>query len=144
MIMKKYDICWLQICPFDRLEGGILKPNRDDYPYRLCVLDRESSIAIDVKDEVSYEYIRTSTVYFLNQEAKKVEKDKRYAIMEINLYMKGIEKEDYIRANGIINKLNAGKEFIDGNSISNEEYLKNINNENNKVIVKKRKWNKKK
>ena len=142
--MKKYDICWLQICPFDRLEGGILKPNRDDYPYRLCVLDRESSIAIDVKDEVSYEYIRTSTVYFLNQEAKKVEKDKRYAIMEINLYMKGIEKEDYIRANGIINKLNAGKEFIDGNSISNEEYLKNINNENNKVIVKKRKWNKKK
>ena len=144
MIMKKYDICWLQICPFDRLEGGILKPNRDDYPYRLCVLDRESSIAIDVKDEVSYEYIRTSTVYFLNQEAKKVEKDKRYAIMEINLYMKGIEKEDYIRANKIINKLNAGKEFIDGNSISNEEYLKNINNENNKVILKKRKWNKKK
>ena len=142
--MKKYDICWLQICPFDRLEGGILKPNRDDYPYRLCVLDRESSIAIDVKDEVSYEYIRTSTVYFLNQESKKIEKDKRYAIMEINLYMNGIEKEDYIRANGIINKLNAGKEFIDGNSISNEEYLKNINNENNKVIVKKRKWNKKK
>ena len=144
MIMKKYDICWLQICPFDRLEGGILKPNRDDYPYRLCVLDRESSIAIDVKDEVSYEYIRTSTVYFLNQESKKIEKDKRYAIMELNIYMKGIEKEDYIRANGIINKLNAGKEFIDGNSISNEEYLKNINNENNKVIVKKRKWNKKK
>ena len=142
--MKKYDICWLQICPFDRLEGGILKPNRDDYPYRLCVLDRESSIAIDVKDEVSYEYIRTSTVYFLNQESKKIEKDKRYAIMEINLYMKGIEKEDYIRANGIINKLKAGKEFIDGNSISNEEYLKNINNENNKVILKKRKWNKKK
>lgn len=141
---NKYSICWLQICPFDRLEGGILKPNRDDYPYRLCVLDRESSIAIDVKDEVSYEYIRTSTVYFLNQESKKIEKDKRYAIMEINLYMKGIEKEDYIRANGIINKLNAGKEFIDGNSISNEEYLKNINNENNKVIVKKRKWNKKK
>ena len=117
MIMKKYDICWLQICPFDRLEGGILKPNRDDYPYRLCVLDRESSIAIDVKDEVSYEYIRTSTVYFLNQESKKIEKDKRYAIMELNIYMKGIEKEDYIRANGIINKLNAGKEFIDGNSI---------------------------
>ena len=120
--MNRYSVCWLQICPFDRLDGGILRPNRDDYPYRLCVLDKKKSIAIDVKSEASYEYIRTSLVYFLNGEAKKIENNKRYAIMELHLSILGIDSKDYEHANNILNELNNGKEFVSGNTISNEEY----------------------
>ncbi len=134
---NRYSICWLQICPFERLEGGLLKPNRDDYPYRLCVLDKEKSFAIDVKSGVSYEYIRTSLVYFLNGEAKKIENNKRYAIMELHLSILGIDSKDYEYANNILNDLRNGEEFINGNTISNEEYLEYINNENtNKIKVK--------
>ena len=139
--MDRYSVCWLQICPFDKINNGVLKPNREDYPYRLCVLDRQNSIAIDVKTEFSYNYILTSTVYFLNEESKKIEQGKRYAIMELHLSILEIEKEDYLHANLIVNKLKYGKEFINGNFISNEEYLKNIKNENNidnKVVVKKK------
>lgn len=132
--MNRYSVCWLQICPFERLDGGILRPNRDDYPYRLCVLDREKSLAIDVKSETSYEYIRTSLVYFLNGEAKKIEDNKRYAIMELHLSILGIDSKDYEHANNILNELNNGKEFVSGNTISNEEYLENINNENNNKV----------
>lgn len=135
--MNRYSVCWLQICPFERLDGGILRPNRDDYPYRLCVLDKKKSIAIDVKSEASYEYIRTSLVYFLNGEAKKIEDNKRYAIMELHLSILGIDSNDYEHANNILNELNNGKEFINGNTISNEKYLEYINNENsNKVKIK--------
>lgn len=132
--MNRYSVCWLQICPFERLDGGILRPNRDDYPYRLCVLDREKSLAIDVKSETSYEYIRTSLVYFLNEEAKKIEDNKRYAIMELHLSILGIDSKDYEHANNILNELNNGKEFVSGNTISNEEYLEYINNENNNKV----------
>ena len=132
--MNRYSVCWLQICPFERLDGGILRPNRDDYPYRLCVLDREKSLAIDVKSETSYEYIRTSLVYFLNEEAKKIENNERYAIMELHLSILGIDSNDYEHANNILNELNNGKEFLSGNTISNEEYLENINNENNNKV----------
>ena len=132
--MNRYSVCWLQICPFERLDGGILRPNRDDYPYRLCVLDREKSLAIDVKSETSYEYIRTSLVYFLNEEAKKIEDNKRYAIMELHLSILGIDSTDYEHANNILNELNNGKEFVSGNTISNEEYLEYINNENNNKV----------
>ena len=132
--MNRYSVCWLRICPFERLDGGILRPNRDDYPYRLCVLDKELSLAIDVKSEASYDYIRTSLVYFLNEEAKKIEDNKRYAIMELHLSILGIDSKDYEHANNILNELNNGKEFVSGNTISNEEYLENINNENNNKV----------
>ena len=133
----RYKVCWLQICPFERLKGNILRPNRDDYPYRLCVLDKEVNIAIDVKTEMRYDYIRTSMVYFLNEESKKIQDNKRYAIMELHLSVLGIKKEEYLHANLIVNKLKYGKEYKDGNTISNEEYLEYISKENkNKVKLK--------
>ena len=81
---NRYIVCWLQICPFERLNGGILKPNRDDYPYRLCVLDKKKDIVIDIKTSHKYNYIHTSLVYFLKEEAKKIEDGKRYAINELH------------------------------------------------------------
>ena len=130
---NRYIVCWLQICPFERLEGGILKPNRDDYPYRLCVFDKNEDIVIDVKTHHKYNYIHTSLVYFMHEEAKKIELGKRYAIKKLPSFMFPVTDEESKLALNIIRKMESGYGFIDGNIFSNEDYLKIVKNEENKV-----------
>ena len=133
---NRYTICWTQICPFGRVENGMIKPNREDYPYRLCVLDKENGIVIDVKSKCRYDYIQTSSIYFMKEESKKIELGKRYAIKELQSSMFLTNDDDINQAREIMCLLKNGIGFADGNMISNEQYLESIkedNKENNKV-----------
>ena len=137
---SRYNVSWLQICPFERLKSGLLKPNREDYPYRLCVVDKKSGNVIDVKTNNSYKYIHTSSIYFMHEEAKKIIDGKRYAIRELQSSMFSISEEDLKLAREIINKLNNNIDFVDGNEVlSNEQYLEIIKEKNNKVKMKEKK-----
>lgn len=134
---NKYSICWLQICPFEISKERKFRPNREDYPYRLCVFDKNDKRVIDVKTEKEYEYIYTSSIYFMFEEAKKIEEGRRYAIKELQSSMFPVEQEDINHAMKIIKKLENGFEFQNGNIDSNEDYLNNIVKEkDNKVKTK--------
>ena len=137
---NRYIVCWLQICPFERLNGGILKPNRDDYPYRLCVLDKKKDIVIDIKTSHKYNYIHTSLVYFLQEEAKKIEDGKRYAINELHSSIFLVTEEDVEKTREIICELDNNIGFVDGNKVlSNEQYLEKILEEEKNKIKRKEK-----
>lgn len=137
---NRYIVCWLQICPFERLNGGILKPNRDDYPYRLCVLDKKKDIVIDIKTSHKYNYIHTSLVYFLKEEAKKIEDGKRYAINELHSSIFLVTEEDVEKSREIIYMLENNIGFVDGNKVlSNEQYLEKILEEEKNKIKRKEK-----
>lgn len=143
---KNYQICWLQICPFDKKSINkdlnsnekikIYKPDRDNYPYRLCVLDKAKKIAVDVLFEQKYDYIETSSLYFLGNEASKIEDTKRYACLKLPIYLMNCKTDDFSRAMNIMAKLKQDKEYPDGNLISNENYL-SLLDDNPKVKIKK-------
>lgn len=130
---KNYGIYWIQICPFERVGGGILKPNRDDYPYRLCVVDEKKEKVVDVNTMHEYDYVQISSIYFMHEEAKKIELGKRYAIIKLPNFMFPVSDEESNLALNIIRKMEAGYGFIDGNVFSNEDYLKIVKNEEDKV-----------
>ena len=137
---NRYIVYWLQICPFERLDGGVLKPNRDDYPYRLCVLDKKEDIVIDVKTSHKYNYIHTSLVYFMHEEAKKIEVGKRYAINKLPSSIFLAPEEDIEEARKIIYMLDNNIGFVDGNKVlSNEQYLERILEEEKNKVKKKEK-----
>lgn len=138
MMKNKYRICELQVCPFDITKtekGKFYKADRNDFPYRLCVLDEESKKAIDVELETSYDYIEMSTLYFLENEAKKIVEGKRYAILPLPVSKQNYKKIE--KANGISRRLSAGEDFIDGNVYDNLEYLALLNKDNKKKIKRK-------
>ena len=123
---NKYSICWLQICPFEISKERKFMPNMEEYPYRLCVFDKKNKRAIDVKTEKEYEYIYTSSIYFMFEESKRIEEGKRYAIKELRSSIFLVEQEDIDHAMKIIEKLEKDFTFQNGNIDSNEDYLKRI------------------
>lgn len=140
--VKKYEICWLQICPFN-VESKydskrIYIPDRENYPYRLCVLDKNKKVAVDVLLKKSYTYIETSLMYFLGNEASKIEKDKRYACMKLANHMLPCSNDDCIKAIQVLNDMKNGFEYEDGNGISNSEYLEIINDDQQKIKTKRK------
>lgn len=125
---SSYEICWLQICPFVEVNitsnKNLLRPLRnEDYEYRLCVFDKQKRKAIDVDLEIEYNYIETSLLYFIGEESKKIEINKRYACFKLPLGMKNVDSGTLIKAVDVINYIEKGIEYTDGNSISNEEYI---------------------
>ena len=139
---EKYELCELQICPFERLEiNGIphLKPLRNEYPYRLCIFDRNNGIAIDVMNNYSYEYIEMSVINFYGTSYKKIKGDNRYAILRLPANSLCEVNGDVLnRAKEIRKKLEQGFDFENGNVISNKEYLEMISIKNVKKRIKKR------
>ena len=141
---KNYQICWLQICPFAKyvvsessnIEQKIYKPDRENYPYRLCVLDKDKKIAIDVLLEQKYTYIETSSLYFLGNEASKIKSDMRYACLKLPLALYSSSGEDFTKAMNVMAKLKENYDYSDGNLVSNEDYLKLIEDDK-KVKIKK-------
>ena len=95
-----------------------------------------ANIAIDVELEVSYDYIEMSTVYFLGAEAKKIEKEKRYAILPISFSHLKYPKSMLRKAEEFVDRLTSGEEFIDGNIYDNENYLKMINSKEKQKVKK--------
>ena len=130
---ERYELCELQICPFERVNINnrtCLKPMRNDYPYRLCIFDRNNSIAIDVNTLYAYDYIEMSTIHFYGMSYKKIQGDNRYAILKLNPgSMCEVDSNILIKAQDIRKDLEMGKTFENGNVIDNENYLNLVNNE---------------
>lgn len=129
---NKYEICWLQICPFDIIitDNGtkLYKPDRENFTYRLCVLNEATEKCIDVKTQQEYDYIQTSLMYFIGQSAQKIEIGKRYGIQKLSNF-RSIDEKEIKLINKIISRLQKGEKFPSGNDMSNEEYLKKISSE---------------
>ena len=140
---EKFELCELQICPFERLTVNnipYLKPLRNEYPYRLCILDRNNSIAIDIETNYLYEYIEMSVIHFYGTSFMKIKGDNRYAILRLPANtMCEVTNDTLKKANDIRDILNIGKVFENGNVINNEDYLSQISIENNKKVKRKRK-----
>ena len=133
---KNYELCALQICPFEIREGKekFYKPQRENYPYRLCILDKNNKKAVDIENEFMYDYIEMSLVYFLGNDAEKIKENCRYAILKLNANYCYVTNSDLTKTQVIRKKLEDNCPFIDGNQISNEEYLQMISEESKKKI----------
>ena len=133
MMREKYELCELQICPFEHVNlnnSPCLRPMRNDYPYRLCVLDRNKSIAIDINTLHQYDYIEMSTIHFYGMSYKKIKDENRYAILKLTAgTMCEVDSNILIKAQDIRKDLEMGKTFENGNVIDNENYLNLVNNE---------------
>ena len=127
---EKYSVNELNICTF-KIENGKIKTNLNEYPQtRLCVIDKENNFAIDVRHKLKYDYIETvSGLYFVSCAFNKIRNNRRVAVFPlVNL---GITKEERLLVNDVIDKLESGYQFQDGNSaLTNEEYLGLIEKEN--------------
>lgn len=133
MMKERYELCELQICPFEHLnlnDSPCLRPMRNDYPYRLCILDKNNSIAIDVNTKYAYDFIEMSTIHFYGMSYKKIQGENRYAILKLSAgSMCEVDNDILIKAQDIRKQLEMGKEFENGNVIDNETYLNLINHE---------------
>ena len=141
---EKYSVNEVNICTFN-LENGQIKTNLNSFPQtRLCVIDNEAGIAVDVKHELKYDFIETvSGLYFVSYALDKIKDNRRVAVFPLlNI---GISEDECKMAKSVINKLESGYEFQDGNiALSNEEYLKvleleKLNSTNQKKYFKRKK-----
>lgn len=131
---KKYNICEANICTFKINEMGYVIPNLNEYPnYRLCVIDEEKNIAIDVRHELKYDFLPTNSNRNLEKgfsSKAKIKEGKRYAIFPVQIFAFGLSKDDLNNSSRIIHMLDNNYDFADGNAVlSNEDYLKAIKKE---------------
>jgi len=140
---KKYEIVKMHICSFDIVDGSLLT-SLEKYPARLCVFDKENKRVIDVKTMHEYPYLRVINMTYIPRKdnQKCVEMGKRYACIEyVTLLNFDLDSREIDECQNIINLLNKGYKFKDGNTeLSNDQYLKMVNKkEKINRIVKKRK-----
>lgn len=130
---EKYSVNEVNICTFDTYENGLIRPNLNKYPVRrLCVIDNERKIAIDVMHELKYDFLDTfNQDYFINGSSKKIKPNRRAALFPLLYFSTDLDSLKRVR--NIIQKLESGYEFKDGNEVlSNEKYLEIVNQENDK------------
>ena len=125
MEKPRYTLEQVYICTFSMNGEKYIQPNLNEYPnLRLCVIDNEDSIAIDINHELKYDYLKIqSMLYFLNDASKKIRIGKRAAIPSSVSYE--YDEDKIKKANKIVKKLQKGYVFKDGNEVlGNEEYIK--------------------
>ena len=130
----------MQICTFTFEKYGI-RPNLNKYPFtRLCVIDTENKIVIDVNHGCKYDFLEsTSMISFMNGASKKIKENKRAAFNPITFLGYGTI-DDEKKTQDIVNKLKNGYEFLDGNDLySNEEYLELVTKESEESLKKRSK-----
>ena len=141
--MKKESIrvAKIHICVFEKNNENQIKIDIQKYPDRLCVIDEEKNIVIDVQTKHQYPYIRTvNRLYFAsNDDAARVKYGKRNACFEYHtMPMLEFTSLELDCCNEIIKQLKQGVKFLDGNEVlTNEEYLEAIKNEKTYNKVKK-------
>ena len=138
---ENYKIVKMHICRFERTEKG-LALNLNKYPERLCVLDKNRKVAVDVKTAFEYPYIKVINMAYVVNDGVKVNDQRRYACIEYNsLLGPDIKKEELLLCKEILNLLKQGVTFPDGNKeLTNQEYMEMLKEEKNNVkIMKKRK-----
>lgn len=130
-MQERFEISELHICTF-KLEEGFIQPELKNYPRRLCVIDKQRGIVVDVKHKLEYDYIETmSGIYFINKSVEKIKENKRAAIFPSIIFLNSIDdKKNLESAKEIIEYLSLEKKYQDGNlALSNEEYLEKIQKE---------------
>ena len=116
---KNYRIVKMHIGSFER-KNGLLTFDRNKYPERLCVHDKENKFVIDVATYHKYPYIRVVNMQELynKEDVKKLTPQKRVACMEYATITHDLKKEDLEHCKKIIKLLQSGKIFIDARKCS--------------------------
>ena len=129
-INERFRITEMYICPFEK-ENNILIPDLS-YPMRICVIDKEKKIAVDIEHHLSYDYIETiNGIYFNVESQNRIELGKRVAIFPTVLF--GIDESLLKKCKSIILDLKNDKEFKNGNLVcDNDTYLMFIDMDKNK------------
>lgn len=122
---ERFFITQIRICTFTRTGEKTILPNYE-YPERICVVDNESKVAIDILDEIQYDYIETINMrHFKNKSNERIKDNKRAAIFPVRLL--SIDDEYLKKAVKIVKKIQSGYRFLDGNAVyNNDEYLQHI------------------
>lgn len=127
---NKYKIKEMHICKFEK-EKGLLNFDLNKYPSRICILDKQTGRVIDVETKHQYPYLKITNMSYLLQENKKEDIDinKRYACLEYaTLLYSQLDSRMLNSCEEIINLLNSGYEFPNGNDeLTNEQYLEMVN-----------------
>lgn len=138
---ENYKIVKMHICKFERTEKG-LALNLNKYPERLCVLDKNRKVAVDVNTCFEYPYVKVMNMTYIVNDGIKVNDQKRYACIEYgSLLGPDVKKEELLLCKEILNLLKQGVTFPDGNKeLTNQEYMEMLKEEENcNKILKKRK-----
>lgn len=134
---ENYEIVIMHICKFERSDKDLIL-NLNKYPERLCVLDKNRNVAVDVNTAYEYPYVKIMNMAY----SIDLDEHKRYACIEYksSLGLKA-KKEDLLLCQEIINLLKQGFTFPDGNKeLTNQEYLEMLKEEEKTAkILKKRK-----
>lgn len=132
---NKYKILEMHICSFEcSNDKKYIKTDLNKYPKRLCILDKNNKIVIDVLTLHKYQYIRTINMKYCvdNYKREKIISGKRYACFENEISLSNFDSRTIKLCNKIMKLLDKGIIFKDGNEeLTNDEYLKLI--ENNKL-----------
>ena len=137
---ERFKITNALICPVHLNEEENLKLHKD-YHLRLCVIDLQNNIAVDVEHELQYIFIRTmSGLYYKSIVASQNINNKRVVLRECDPMFGGTNDYDLmLKAREIKNNLKNGKRYPDGNEVlSNEEYLALLNKEKTQTKEKKK------
>lgn len=122
-------IARIHICCFESFNNN-LKTDLQKYLDRLCIIDEEKDIVVDVETRHQYKYVRTvSMLYFLNElETKKIIPGKRFGCFKYDNSLIDVSSDELKECKKIIDLLKQGYEFPNGNDVlTNEEYLELIN-----------------
>ena len=122
---ERFRIMEFCICTFDKT-NEFYRPNINDYPRRLCVIDNDNGLVIDIEHGLKYDYIETiNGKYAINNSLSKVESGKRSAIFPIVAF--NVDNRTMSKALKIVERLKKNETFLDGNDVlNNEEYLKKV------------------
>lgn len=132
---KRFIIAEALISPLIFTNRSSLIPD-SNYPFRYCVVDLENLIAIDIEQELKYDYLPTESKLFLlstmNNKIDKIKSNQRFALLSVNLL--NTDYEMHKKGINIIQRIKNGEQFKDGNvAFSNEKYLESIIKEQNKI-----------
>lgn len=128
---ERFRIAETLICPFILRGDGKAAPD-ERYSLRLCVIDEENEIAIDIKHKLQYNYIRTKSALYMQSKAINYIKDnKRAAVFACVTLLSSISDNKVLKdSKEIIENLKNGKRYPDGNEVlNNGEYLDLITKE---------------
>lgn len=125
---NRFLVAKMYICPFIVINDVNLVPDFNNYPERDCVIDLEKDIVVDIDMELQYKYCKVPSRLFLyNEFAEEIKAQQRLALYSFSIHT--VEGENLEKSKTIIENLSNGVRYLDGNIISNEDYLNKIKKE---------------
>ena len=79
-IDQRFLVTSMYICPFEITDDRFVV-QKEGYPTRLCVIDNEQNIAIDICHGLKYDYVKImSGLHFVSNYSDKIKSQKRLAV----------------------------------------------------------------